>query len=124
MRNVFLTILISSVFSIGFAQTAIPLPTGFPTASTLSCSQIGDFDGDGSVDLYVTCTVYGGTSVIVMGVYSVKKADYLFVESKPNVAGSQYSNMIFGDFNGDSKNEIIVSNILYAYSTTTSKKKV
>ena len=123
MRKILFISLVFSLFSLAFAQTAIPLPTGFPNATNLGCTPIGDFDGDGSVDLYVGCTDYTGSSVVIMGVYSVKKGQYLFVESKPNIAGNQYTNMIFGDFNGDGKNEIIVSNILYSYSGTMSKKK-
>lgn len=120
MRKIFFNSLVFSLFSLAFAQTAIPLPPGFPNATNFGCSPIGDFDGDGSVDLFVGCTVYNSPNTNIMGVYSVKKAQYLLIESNTTY---QYLNPIFGDFNGDGKNEIIVNNILYSYSATMSKKK-
>jgi hypothetical protein len=58
-----------------------------------------------------------------MGIYSVKKAKYLFTETKKGLTDQVYRNLIFGDFDGDGKNEIVLSGILYAYSSTMSKKK-
>jgi hypothetical protein len=121
MRKILFISLVFSLFSLAFAQTAIPLPTGFPNATNFGCTPIGDFDGDGSVDLFVSCCVYSApNNTNIMGVYSVKKAQYLLIESNTTY---QYSNLIFGDFNGDGKNEIVVNNILYSYSATMSKKK-
>jgi hypothetical protein len=118
-RYLFLICLLSGLTTL-HAQTAIPLPTGFPNATNLSCMPIGDFDGDGSVDLSVSCTFSGTSNTYIMGVYSVKKAQYLLVLSNTLYT---YSTPIFADFNGDGKNEIIVNNVLYSFSPSGSKKK-
>ena len=119
---VFVSALVS--FSSLFAQSKIPTPPGFPNAECGGSCVIGDFDGDGSIDIYMTVEDYTGGHNYVMGIYSVKKAQYLFVESRPTESMSSYpTTPLFGDFNGDGRVELIIGNTLYSYGTTVSKKK-
>jgi hypothetical protein len=120
MHKTIFSLLIVSLLALVGAQTPIPPIPGYPIDHS-TCTSIGDFDGDGSVDI---CIIYAdNVGNAIMGIYSVKKAKYLFTETKKGLTDQVYRNLIFGDFDGDGKNEIVLSGILYAYSSTMSKKK-
>ncbi|HEX3019711.1 MAG TPA: hypothetical protein VHP36_05395 [Chitinispirillaceae bacterium] len=93
---------------------------------------IGDFDGDGSEELFLSWEINysrsyrdpgsgsGNISLLfnMISVYSFKKNTYLIQET------GNTSNVITGDFDGDSAFEFIIGKKIYKSSSAMSKKKV
>ncbi len=107
-----------------FSQTDIPLPPSHPKALKQGQCNIGDFDGDGSDDIYLAFTEWNGTSttLTILGIYSFKKNQYILLETfSPSISIGQKPDVI-GDFNGDKAIEFIVNNTMYSYSGTLTKK--
>lgn len=100
---------------------------------TLNYSQnVGDFDGDGSDDIFVQWYIYvnyfkkSGTTLgtderFHFGIYSYTKNRYLFTGVRKESIGS---NVITGDFNNDDKIDFVVGSQIYLGVNSLSKKKV
>jgi len=120
MKKVILLIL--AAFALSFSQTAIPKPTGCAATAYLNGTpiNIGDFDGDGSDDLFLIF-YDSNNSTYFFGVYSFKKNLYLLVQTTTTTLDPSF--FVFGDFDGDKINEIVVNGIIYKYSSSSAKKK-
>ncbi|MFC1476687.1 hypothetical protein ACFL5S_01845 [Fibrobacterota bacterium] len=164
-------LILLSIISISFSQATIPPPTelanfttkSFPDDSihinkTLEANteyltyisvtrNIGDFDGDGSEEFYVTwyrrlfskgtidssgLQVNRYNSYLVSGVYSVKKNSYLVKSpfDPPWFAweGGEYkpwpTSVLTGDFTGDGFIDFVIGDKVYSTSTPIVKKKL
>jgi hypothetical protein len=121
------TVLIACVLaSICFSQTAIPFPPDIPGASSQSIiflKAIGDYDGDGTNDVFV---VWGlEYAAVAYCIYSYSKQAYLL-----EVPGSGIGLTAAGmptwdaaDINNDKKVELILGRAIYSYNSSQVKKK-
>jgi len=123
MNKFILILLVITAYS--FSQTAIPSPTGHPNAKLNSTVvNIGDFDGDGSDDLFfVLSEPSGASNVVYYAVYSMKKNQYSMLEQVTSTFFVVKPDAI-GDFDGDKMVEFVIGNIIYKYSSTLTKKKI
>lgn len=115
----------------GYTQIDIDHPTAFDVNAQVPVvtQNIGDFDGDGSEDLFLCwqmickhsylngAFVSAQTDFAMFGVYSLKKDSYLIQEA------GKATRVETGDFDGDSSIEFIVGKKIYQPSSM-SKKKV
>jgi hypothetical protein len=108
--------------SLIYGQTTIPYPPEASQNAELRGGKIiGDFDGDGSNDIYFAWyTTVNGVTQGHFGVYSLKKQLYLLKV----LSGVDLSlGFDSGDLNNDSKVELLIGNKIYEYTGATAKKK-
>lgn len=103
-------------------------------APSITYSQnVGDFDGDGSDDIfvqwYILARYYDKSGMLIeandgrnhFGIYSYTKNRYLFTGVRKSSVGS---NVVTGDFNNDDKIDFVVGSQIYLGVNSLSKKKV
>ena len=119
------TLFLIALCAYSFSQTPIPTPSGHPNLKlNTSLVNIGDFDGDGSDDLYGTFYEdSGSTQKYYFGVISMKKNQFILFESFSSYAGTLKPDAI-GDFDGDKMVEFASGSIIYKYNATLTKKKI
>ena len=104
-----------------FAQSTIPKPPDYSNYTYGDPCNIGDFDGDGSDEVYIKFV--NNASGTVFGIYSCKKSEYLLVIKRGTTGNDFPAVPVIGDFNGDGKNDIIVNDKVYTTGFTLLKKK-
>lgn len=120
MYRSFLFLLV--ICACSFSQTVIPPPSSHPTAQMWSKAvNIGDFDGDGSDDLFGAWYEPTNSQVYYVGIYSMKKGQFLLFESTAKIWTNPDA---VGDFDGDKIVEIVLGNAIYKFSGTVAKKKI
>jgi hypothetical protein len=77
----------------------------FPAGKTPGSVAVGDFNGDGKLDLAVANSAYPGTVSVLLG-----KGDGTFLLAQSYAAGVTPYSVAVGDFNGDGKQDLAVAN--------------
>lgn len=89
----------------GVFKTAVNYPTGFNSSSVV----VGDFNGDGKLDLAVPNADFGGDPVAPSIMILLGNGDGTFQPKADYAAGTNPSSVAVGDFNGDGRLDMVAA---------------
>jgi VCBS repeat protein/List-Bact-rpt repeat protein len=89
-----------------FICPAAPVSVGYPVDKVPTAAAVGDFNGDGNLDIAVANLVSNDVSILL------GNGDGTFQPARNYVTGSSPGSIAVGDFNSDGRLDLVVTNFL------------